>query len=101
MSAGARDRCSIGAALRAESAQKCVPQLGNMMQMMSNHVGYLEEDVCMMNTSPHATSGSVRLQKMDSFDGRTDFVLSVRTIPGGDGDVVRHAILLQRWVEVV
>ena len=56
------------------------------MQMMSNHVGYLEEDVCMMNTSPHATSGSVRLQKMDSFDGRTDFVLSVRTIQSSDED---------------
>jgi hypothetical protein len=64
VSARPRDRCSTGAVRRAECARKCVPQLGNMMQMMSKHVGCLEEVVCMMNTSPHATSGSVRLQKM-------------------------------------
>ena len=64
VSAGPRDRCSTGAVRRAECAQKCLPQLGNMMQMMSKHVRCLEEVVCMLNTSPHATSGSVRLQKM-------------------------------------
>ena len=64
VSARPRDRCSTGAVRRAECAQKCLPQLGNMMQMMSKHVRCLEEVVCMLNTSPHATSGSVRLQKM-------------------------------------